>query len=982
MNRIFKYSVLLAVTGMTLLAQQSNFVFPPRPVNPRKMEIGKTPVLTLCKDGVASVEVVCEAKNGQVQQAAYRLAKYLGIMLDCKVPIRSAASGKGVPIFVGPSSLAKQAGLDASKLDADGFFIKTIDGKIVILGCDSTVTNFNRTGTLFGVYDFLERFCGVRFFFSGPGTILPKHRDLSVPEIDIYERPDLIMRYPHTKYCGKAEVKLVHPDFYQPPEKFPGEQAPSKYLRESELTPHLPHGMCHLDLPRRFAKEHPEYFALRKGGKRMDGSKPWSHPSHSSGMPCFSSEGLKNELYLDCEAVLLGKPLSTRNLLKPLPKRMFSTAAVGIMPPDGLVWCMCPECAKCKTPQQKADKIWRFYMDIAQRLQDNKVPGSFLVYGYSEFHYVPDKSIKIPSNVVFQLAHGSDWAEKLPEESADYAKVLKDWHERMGHPIFAWIYHTKVCIPVPFLPNATPHTTGRFLKKHLEHYMGIFWESENDRWIYSALDSYIMAKLSWDTSLDPEALLDEYFKTMFGPASGQMKDFYQALENNWLSILNKMITVSYGPIWSPLPEYEIWGRIYSTEEIARLEKLLVDAKKLLADAPEMAEKVDFIRQQLWEPVLDRKKHFERMQQFDSIYEANVPQAKAAIVMDGRLDSKEWSGASEIWLVDRNYQPTEVNTSIKLLQDAENFYFGVRAEEPYTNQLICKASDAEGENIDVWMDNCIELFLSKDKETKSYYQFIVNSNGVKADVLQGNKSSLAWNSGWTAKIAIEEGKCWIAEIKIPKASMPELGGKSIVANFQRHRNLQTEDGVKVGISYYRWRPSKVNGPSGCGILYLEDDGRPRSVVPCGNFTLAPVTRKNRGYIGQYWHGTGENEPIYRDTHTFLTGGGSLLLKDKAGRIRCETSRILKPGTRYRFSYFVKYEDIDASSKFWAYVAISNGSFMPKDRMYGTAPWTRYEYEFTTPKEKWNYALLEFNLRNSKNGKAWVDKVELIELGKAE
>lgn len=92
-------------------------------------------------------------------------------------------------ISIGKTSILKGAELnfDYNRLNEDGFFIKTIGNLIII-------DSFNNRGTLYGVYDFLEKYVGVRFI-SAETTYIPKHNKIEIGQLDIIERPDFMFRH-------------------------------------------------------------------------------------------------------------------------------------------------------------------------------------------------------------------------------------------------------------------------------------------------------------------------------------------------------------------------------------------------------------------------------------------------------------------------------------------------------------------------------------------------------------------------------------------------------------------------------------------------------------------------------------------------------------------------------------------------------------------------------------------------------------------
>ena len=974
MSKLSSVFLLAGLLSAAAAAQGGSKVeFNPEPKSPRIIKVGESPKTILCKDGAAQLEIVCTDTNAIARRAASELANYLGKMLGAKLKVVRQAGGKVPAIYVGQSEAARKAGLDPSKLEGDGYYIKTVGKDICIIGIDRTERYHTLSGTLFGVYEFLERFCGARFYFPGPGTILPKHKNLSVPEIDITDRPDSMMRFAHILDLSKR-LQIGIPGFFD--SGLPADQRQKmRYLwRFSELLPHIPHGMGLLELPKRFGKSHPEYFALVQG-YRQNGDKPWIHFDSRRGYPCFSSEGLKNELYLDCETALLGKDPATRNLTK-LGGYCFTPPMVAINPGDGLLLCECPECSRFKTPQEQSTLIWRFMMDIARRLQQNKVPGYFGMCAYEQFAPVPDGSVEIPSNVIVQLCAGSPWVEKSEKLASWYADLLGGWYKRLGKKPFIWVYPTKMSAMVAAIPNVAPHTAGKFLKRHASKIRGYFWEAENDRWLYSALDTYVMSRLSWNNSLDPEAVLDEYYRTMFGPAAAPMKEFYGILETNWLKILSDTRNTSYGPKWNLKSEYEIWNTIYTQEEMARAEKLLAEAARLTASDKAALERVKYMRKYLWEPVVNTRKKFLAQQDFGKLAQLAVPESKVVVKLDGKLNEPSWRKAPFAALITADRKPTEVNTKVSILQDRDYFYFGVEAEEPQTAKMIANCTK-EDDGV-TWRDNGMEFFFAPAADSNFFYQFMLNFKNVKSDMRwnEDGKMNLEWNSGWETCVSVEEGKKWTAEIKIPKKSMPELSGRdSFMLKLQRHRALE-EDAGKV-IDYYFWRNGKNSKPCDFGIIWNDPAQKaPRNLIPDGDFLTAPWVRKQKtAFIGK-WHS--QNRNLFRDEHIFLTGGGSVRLQKECARIRREVS-MLEPNKRYKLSFFVKLENVEKKSAFYPVIYWGAKHFQPHDRPSGTMPWTHYEYEFTVP-EKRQYSILEFNIRGTKTGKAWLDHVEIFEVEK--
>ena len=160
---------------------------------PREIKTGKE-MTTLVSNGKCDLEIVVPEEAGETAKyAGEELRKFLQQGCGVKIPLKSTRSGAKYAIILGDNALRRKAfpEFDPAKLTRDGFYILRKNGDIYIAGHDDKSkqirkflnsrsgtwwndTYFER-GTLFGAYDFMERFAGIRFFFDGEiGTVVPK----------------------------------------------------------------------------------------------------------------------------------------------------------------------------------------------------------------------------------------------------------------------------------------------------------------------------------------------------------------------------------------------------------------------------------------------------------------------------------------------------------------------------------------------------------------------------------------------------------------------------------------------------------------------------------------------------------------------------------------------------------------------------------------------------------------------------------------
>ncbi len=139
---------------------------------------------------------VAEPAKGKRQTAAGQLQAYVQKMCGAKLPIVDDGQDvKGPVILVGRSRLSDAlgvpvpAGVGPDRRD-EGFVIVCRGDRLLLVGNDDGPYH----GTEYAVYDFL-RSLGVRWFMPGDfGEIVPRQKTIRVPEQQVREKPDFVMR--------------------------------------------------------------------------------------------------------------------------------------------------------------------------------------------------------------------------------------------------------------------------------------------------------------------------------------------------------------------------------------------------------------------------------------------------------------------------------------------------------------------------------------------------------------------------------------------------------------------------------------------------------------------------------------------------------------------------------------------------------------------------------------------------------------------
>ncbi len=938
----------------SLLLATSGAEFSPAPQQQRSISIGKTPVIEMAKAGKIGFEIVA-GNTPTTKFAAQEVADTLSKVFNTKIPVLSTPSGRVPAIVIGDAAFAAKCGIDVQTLDRDGFVIKTVDKNIIIIGRDDPtkaplkeVRNYGlmaERGTLNGVYDFLERFAGVRFYFPGDaGTVIPRQNDWTLPEINISDRPDYLQR---RIYLGESIAF---------PSESPANIRELNHLRLRLETMAIPncHGLAFLGLIQRFAQSHPEYFALQDNGLRHFDTTA-ARSSSRNGHICFSSK-IKDVIIDDAEAFLTGQPASSRNIIMPNGKSYWSNSRFpagmpffNIMPNDSCYRCRCPECWShfSKGPQETSNYIWKFFTDIAREGQKRKLPGYFTTMAYDEYKLIPN--VDIPKNLLVMLALRGPWNAHNTDATKYDLELLKGWNDKLKAKTWLWTYPSKWSLDLPGVPNYAPRATGKYYAGYAPWIFGAYMEAESDTFMGGAINFYLFSRVAWDNQSDVDAILDEYNKLMFGPAAAEMAQIGDILETKWLDSVGRSVETPEGPKTQLPSLFDLWNKIWSPEEIAKVDATFERAEKAASADPEALNRVRFMRAELWRPLKNAREQWSKTIDAKSNWYAVMPEG-------------QWS--DPYFLIPLGGKPAEVKTSVRMKRDTENFYFSFECEEPLTSAMV--APERQRDDLGMWADSCVEVHLDPAGSGAERYQFMLTAGNGFADMLVKNKYADAkWNSGAESKAVITSDKGYTVEIKIPRRSMPEAIPGKFKANFTRHRVLS---GVKV-TSLYAWSffAKNFGDLQNYGTIRFEADPRPQ-LLKDGSF-IAPIRGR---FVGTDWF---SGKPLKRDDQTFVTAGTSIVLEK--GQQLAQYLPELKPETDYVLSFWVKLAD---KTEFITRFDEGSGHvyMLPKVKISGPLPWTRQEFKFRTRANVGgkSQAYVRFQLQGD-DSNAWLNAAELRE-----
>ena len=756
--------------------------------------------VVLVRDGVAAGSILVEADApDSTRHAARELRDHLRKMSGAELVVEEAEATGAVCVSLGKTGLAAMHGVSDEGLGPDGFRIRAVEGTMVIVGRDYRgrvlggrrgrtrntycrelkINAYGETGTLFGAYHFL-RSQGCRWYLPGEiGEVIPRKSTVIYDGVAVTDAPHSVYRYIHGF------------DFNQDPEAVLWwKRIGCGAVRYVNLNHSFTHWWG------AYAETNPEYFAVIDGKRHCETVK-----DRSRVLICYSDSGTLSTKVREAGDYFAKNP----------DEPLFA-----VVPNDSNTRAC--ECAGCqllapgqprREPDYLNELVWDFVVRVAREVQEThpgKLVGSL---AYACQKAPPARIETLPPNVAVMLCKQrlGYWHPAKKRQDWDH---IRGWLARKPAEFYVWEYYNmrrgarKGLVHVPDMAMRTIAADIRALKGLSR---GEFVEAEsmtpNFQMVkrgMAHLNLYVTIRCLWDPDLDVEALLRDYYGSMYGPAAAPMGRFFDGLERLWMA---------HGGMVEQSPDVpkaaRPWHDLYPFDKVAELFSCMDDAERLAVGKPPYDRRVAYMRSE-FQPVYDLSRRAASTPELTG--RAACPRAVVAPRLDGKLDDAAWTQVKQpmVLVGQEDGILAEPPTHWWTAYDDEHVYFAVRAFEPEVQTLrtVTSSRDEYG----IWWDDAIELFLDTKHDRKTFYQFIINASG---NIFDSNKKRKA---GWTSGIRAASGreaKAWTLEIAIPikDLDVPLRPGSTWGLNVNRDRNprpdlpmKQAQDAVELSC----WNPT--------------------------------------------------------------------------------------------------------------------------------------------------------------------------------
>ncbi len=438
-----------------------------------------------------AIIIVDDDAAEQVNTAANELSRYIRLSTNADVKLQKASEMKAAQSIIKIIIETSESRNDESGnyfADSDGFSITFPDKRTIV------ISGISDWGTEFGVYEFLERYVGIRWLMPGAaGEFIPAHKKIAVSMRNIKSKPTFASRL------------------------LSGLKGPEQYLWARHNRMHgqikFHHNLLNLLPPGKYSKNHPEFYPLLEGKRFIpkEGAERWQ--------PCFSAPNIIEESVNSICAYFAKHPAET-------------SYSLGVN--DGGGHCECDIC-RAKSNGAKNFIGYRNMSDLyfgwANAVVEDvlkKYPDKwFGCLAYSEVAAPPSKIKLHPRIIPFMTYDRMKWVDHSFETEGK--KLTENWSGQA--PVLGWydyIYGTPYIVPRVYF-----HKMADYYRYGYEQGVRTMYAEAYPNW-GEGPKLYIALKLQWNPYLDVDKLLNDWYEKCVGKAAAPyLKSYYALWEHYW-----------------------------------------------------------------------------------------------------------------------------------------------------------------------------------------------------------------------------------------------------------------------------------------------------------------------------------------------------------------------------------------------------------------------------------------------------------------
>lgn len=545
------------------------------------------PIVT---NGKPSAVIVTSDHPSQVASyAANELALHIEKATGVQLPIikESAATNTSAHLFIGDCKASRDAGIEVKLLTPEAFVLRTRGSDLFIVGDDKNddpLDSDTRAGTLWGVYEWLDRALHVRWLWPGDGgTFVPKTSEVVAADVD----ETVPMKFFQRKIRAGLGTESEHPamGFTKAAfEHYSHEQ--TVFLRRHRMGRSFPMGYGHAftDWWKKYGKEHPEWFQLRDDGKR--GPKK----STSRFSMCVSNPEFQQQLVTNWQAKG-GKFINAcENDILGTCTCAVCQALDGPAPADYLTYYS--PSSKMVGSRFVSDRYAHFWLNVQQLAAKTDPDATVIGYVYFNYFQAPTSGMKLNPNILLGFCPSGGF---FPRSEAEHTWMKQQWTgwRDTGARLFLRTNHLLDGYTMPFI--FVHQFADEFQHAARNGMVATDFDSLTGQWATQGPTLYVAARLHTKPEANVDDLLAEYYSA-FGKAAPQVKrcfDYWETYTTTHRESFAKTFEDLQASRWRS------WAKAahaaFPLDCFAPADALLDEATKAVSDDQEATARIEFLK---------------------------------------------------------------------------------------------------------------------------------------------------------------------------------------------------------------------------------------------------------------------------------------------------------------------------------------------------------------------------------------------------
>lgn len=608
-------------------------------------------------------------------------------------------------------------------------------------------------GTLYAVYDFLEKYCGVHWYQPGPyGMTCPKTNTLVVTAENLRRAP--AMTYRSAPGFDNLATQMATP---------PSEWGTLSNTDTRKWALRNKCGGLHFSTSHSLTHYH-EYFTNIEWFARTTNNVDLGNK------PCFSSTGFTAQVIADCQLYFdTGQNPHQMQIVEGCPS---------MTPDDGWGYCKCTNCAPVDWANNQgwmscgevSSTFWKFVKNVADAIAISHPGKRICSLAYQSYYNCPTNVI-VPTNVVVGPCpfYNRQWAygiEKDPYYANEIAQITNWATHFHGELNGMWTY--------PCYPEQGPELAGYncfpgfFAHRHAWELLYFYTNGvmgNNNCGGGEFVDSYVIAKYQDDPTQNVDVLLGTMFTNYYGPAATPMLNLYREAEDAYSYASN------YPGTNFSTAESICWTYVGSSNRMAQWKSYVDQATAAALSQTTYATRVAIFTNSMWRYMMDGSRRYQLNVGKDSEaqwYSANVVPPVTSYLSTvgyaGSFTNVNWNSVKPQWAERDTYgYPVEKKAEVRVVHDGTYVY--IRVIQDVAGQYLT------GGSID-WSDSW-RFFFSSSRASYGFRQAFDGKGAIESGSIPAENS--IGGGQWTMKVSVPIsniiGHAWTA-------------GESVYMNFVR------------------------------------------------------------------------------------------------------------------------------------------------------------------------------------------------------